>query len=278
MAGQAALRVERTGTGVAAWRGDRLLWNLEIDTPEGRPFFHPLSLPSGRILTDLRPPDHVWHLGYWFSWKYVNGVNYWEPADPGRRGCEPEGRTRVTRRDVDVDGPACRVRLRLEYGPRGSGDAVLSEARDVEIVPHGADGGYSITARHRFTALADVTLGRTPPHGSVASGRWGGGYAGATLRLAPDVAASFAVRGSSGGATPAECTARETGWLDFSDPETGEGVEFAQLEAPASARFYLWPDSRMVNPSPVYAEPLSLRKGETLDLAYRLRVRAGGAR
>jgi len=39
--------------------------------------------------------DHVWHLGYWFSWKYINGVNYWKPADAKRTGCESAGATKV---------------------------------------------------------------------------------------------------------------------------------------------------------------------------------------
>lgn len=252
----------------------KLLWNLEIDTPEGRPFFHPLALPSGRTLTDLRPKDHIWHLGYWFSWKYINGVNYWEPADPGRKGCEPDGLTRVTEKNVKIDGLDCSVQLRLEYGSRKEKSPVVSEVRDIVIDPPDAKGGYVITVRHRFTALADVTLDRTPPHGSVSGGKWGGGYAGATLRLASDVAASFGVRGSSGGKTPAECTAVDERYLDFTDPMTGEGVTFTQLKAPSSGRFYLWPDKRMINPSPVYTAPLNLKKGDTLDLAYRLSVHA----
>ena len=55
-------KLETTPTGVRLLRDGKILWNFEIDTPEGRPFFHPLNHPSGRALTDLRPKDHVWHL------------------------------------------------------------------------------------------------------------------------------------------------------------------------------------------------------------------------
>lgn len=270
------LRIVQTDTGVRMLRDGKVLWNLEIETQEGRPFFHPLALPSGRIFTDLRPADHIWHLGYWFSWKYINGVNYWEPADQKRKGCEPEGRTRVVGKSVSVRGSDCRIRLNLEYGPRNAKSPVLSEVRDVAIDSSDSNGGYSITVWHRFVALADVTFDRTPPHGSVASGRWGGGYAGATLRLAAGAASAFGVRGSGGGATPAECNAVERKYLDFSDQETGEGVTFEQLKAPESARFYLWPDKRMINPSPVYTAPVRLGSGETMELGYRLAVHAGG--
>ena len=270
-------KLETTPTGVRLLRDGKILWNFEIDTPEGRPFFHPLNLPSGKPLTDLRPKDHVWHLGWWFSWKFINGVNYWEPADERREGVEPEGRTRVTKKSIACEGLACKVRLELEYGPRSGRASALTEVRTVEIAPPDLDGGYAIGVRHVFTAREDVVLDRTPPHGSTASGKWGGGYAGATLRLAPSATKAFVVRGSAGGATPAAVTGVETKSLDFSDPSTGEGVEFAQVAAPASARFYVWPDKRMVNPSPIYEGPLSLKKGETLELAYRLAVHAAEA-
>ena len=267
-------KLERTATGVRMLRDGKTLWNLEIDNPEGRPFFHPLMLPGGRPLTDLRPKDHVWHLGSWFSWKFVNGVNYWEPADAKRQGAEPAGRTRVTWKRVTLNGLDCVAEMTLEYGPRAEKDPVLAENRYVTIDPPDAKGGYVISVRHRFKALKDAVLDRTPPHGDVKKGRWGGGYAGATLRLDPAFAKVADVRGFAGGDTPAACTGVETKFLDFTDPATGEGVTFTQLAAPASARFYLWPDKRMINPSPVYAAPLTLKKGETLELAYRLAVHA----
>ena len=270
----AACELAETPTGVRLARDGRIVWNLEIETPEGRPFVHPLTLPGGRALTDSRPADHVWHLGYWFSWKLINDVNYWEPTDAERKGCEPAGATRVVGKSVRIDGLACRVDLDLAYGPRG-GEPVLSERRETVVDAPDADGGYAIETRHLFTALADVTLDRSEPWGSVESGKWGAGYAGATLRLAPAVAAAFSVRGSAGGASPGECTARETGHLEFTDPATGESVLFEQLKAPPCARFYLWPDKRMVNPSVVYTGALKLKKGETLELAYRLSVRGG---
>ena len=268
--------VERTAHGVRLVRDGAVVWNFEIETPEGRPFFHPLTLPGGRPLTESRPSDHCWHLGYWFSWKFINGVNYWEPADAERKGCESEGETRVERHEVKIDGLACDVDMRLRYGPRG-GSPVLSEKRRVVVDPPDAKGGYVITSRHSFTALADVVLERTPPWGSVESGKWGGGYAGMTLRLDAATAGSFSVRGFGGGASPGECTGRETTFLDFTDSATGEGVTFTRLRAPSGSRFYLWPDKRMINPSPIYEGPLTLKKGETLELAYRLAVHGSRA-
>ena len=42
-------------------------------------------------MTADRPPDHIWHHGLWFSWKFINKVNYWE-IYPAKR---PAGGTDV---------------------------------------------------------------------------------------------------------------------------------------------------------------------------------------
>ena len=77
------------------------------------------------------------------------------------------------------------------------------------------------------------------------------------------------------GATPAAVTGVERTSIEFANPANGEGVTLTQLAGPDTARFYVWPDKRMVNPSPVYAGPVTLKKGETLDLAYCLVVHCG---
>ena len=256
-------------------RNGRTLWNFEIENPEGRPFFHPLCFPSGKTFTDLRPKDHIWHLGYWFGWKYINGVNYWEPADEGLQGVEPAGLTRVTGKRIDIDGLGCSVTLDLAYRARTSAAPVLLERRTVLVDPPDEDGGYAITTRHRFEAKEDAVLDRTPPNGDPAKGKWRGGYAGPTLRLAADIASAFDVRGSSGGRGAAEVTGRERAYLVFSNPDGPGSLVFEQMSAPGESRFYVWKDKRMVNASPVYAGARTLKKGEVLELAYRLKVRTG---
>ena len=60
--------------------GTDLIWQFNYNNRFGRPYFHPLCL-NNSILTCASPPDHPWHLGLWFSWKFINGVNYWEYLD-----------------------------------------------------------------------------------------------------------------------------------------------------------------------------------------------------
>lgn len=38
---------------------------------KGSNFIHPLKTPSGFILTDSQPKDHLHHFGLWWPWKYI---------------------------------------------------------------------------------------------------------------------------------------------------------------------------------------------------------------
>ena len=57
----ARTRCEKTATGVRLARDGKTIWNFEIDTPEGRPFLHPMNLPSGAPLTDIRPKGDTFY-------------------------------------------------------------------------------------------------------------------------------------------------------------------------------------------------------------------------
>ena len=265
---------ERTATGVRLVRDGRVVWNFEIDTPEGKPALHPLTLPSGRTLTDFHPADHFWHLGFWFSFKYLNGINYWEPADIKGRGVLAAGETRVVKRTVTCNGAAAHVALEINYLPRGSNDVVLAERRTMDFSAPDALGGYTVKIRHSFVARTDVTIDRTPPFRDK-KGNWQRGYAGWTLRIPSALAEEFDVQGSAGRNSPRAICGEESCVVDFTSRVNGEGVTFSVKESPKdTTRFYLWADKRSVNPSPVFTAPMTVKAGETLNLAYELAVHA----
>lgn len=164
-----------------AWQvNDRPLWRFSFDAGKGKPFFDPLSI-AGVSLTNFRPEDHPWHYGLWFSWKYINGVNYWEED---RQSGRAEGATSWRVRDIDAraDGSAT-VRLDVTY-THPSGRVDLTEARELRISPPSSDGGYTIDWRSDFTAGKEgAVLDRTPMPGE-SDGRVNGGYAGFSVRLA----------------------------------------------------------------------------------------------
>ncbi len=182
---------------MALVRGETMIWQFCYGPDEPKPYFHPVALPDGRVLTWNRPPDHVWHHGLWFSWKYINGANYWEPD---RKTGKPEGLTEwanvkaVTRPDHTA-----RITMDVTYR-RPNGPPVLTEKRTVEVSAPDATGRYHFDWTSVFTAGdKDVELNRTPLPGEP-KGVAHGGYAGLSVRLAED----FADRQAATTAGPAE--------------------------------------------------------------------------
>ena len=114
------------------------------------PYFHPLRTTDGRLMTWDRPPDHLWHHGLWFSWKFINKINYWElDAKTGR----PAGRTSwsniriATGRDLKA-----RIDMDLAYRPAGEDVPVLRYR--VLIHPGRWDEGRLRSESERFSGRA----------------------------------------------------------------------------------------------------------------------------
>jgi hypothetical protein len=171
---------QRTPVSVAWTAGGEPLWQFSFDPAKGKTFFHPLSIEAGRSLTNFQPQDHPWHYGLWFSWKYINGANYWEEDRATGRA---EGRTTWTTPQIvtQPDGAAA-IRYEVTY-THPSGRVDLREIRELNVSAPTDSGGYSIDWRSRFTAgESGAVLARTPmpnePNGQV-----NGGYAGLGLRL-----------------------------------------------------------------------------------------------
>jgi hypothetical protein len=164
-----------------AWKvGDSTRWRFSFDPKAGKPYFHPVAA-NGPSLTNFKPEDHPWHYALWFSWKYVNHVNYWEE---NRVSGQAAGATRWSAPTIDArpDGSA-RITMRLTYA-RPTGEVDLTEQRVLDVSAPAADGSYTIDWRMRFTAGKDgAVLDRTPMPGEP-NGVINGGYAGLSARLA----------------------------------------------------------------------------------------------
>lgn len=172
------------GESIGLCKGEVMLWQFHFGPEEPKPYFHPIALADGSVVTWNRPPDHVWHHGLWFSWKYLNGLNYWEPDASGK----PAGRTEWS--DVEVatrDDFSARIGMKLIYRPPEA-DPVLTEQRSIEISSPDRDGGVRMDWTCEFTAGdQDVVFDRTPLESEPGGKPWGG-YAGLSCRLAKDLA------------------------------------------------------------------------------------------
>jgi hypothetical protein len=161
-------------------------WNFSFDATKGKTFFEPLTVAGGPSFTNYKPVDHPWHYGLWFSWKYINHVNYWEEGNPttGNAAGNTFGKTtwKMPAIVTKPDGSAS-IKYDVAY-TNNKGEVDLSEVREITVTPVAADGSYAIDWKAVFTAGKDgAELDRTPMPGEP-NGAVNGGYAGIGLRMA----------------------------------------------------------------------------------------------
>jgi hypothetical protein len=262
--------------------GGQVVWRFNYATTNAtKPFFHPLALPGHAPLTWQNPADHVWHYGLWFSWKYLNGVNYWEENKQTRQS---DGLTawRVIKVEPRTDFSA-RIELELEYRPRQATNVALSERRVINVSSPGPDGAYALDWRLDFQAgNAPVKLDRTPLPGEP-GGQVYGGYAGLSLRFARDFT-NTQIRATSDPGEPKDNRYRFSArGADYSGQIGAEQFGIAMLDHPANprhpSRWYA-----IVNPKEPFAffnaawlqlGPQEIGPGEKFSLQYRVIVHPG---
>lgn len=262
-----------------AWRADgEVAWQLNFDAKAGKPFFHPLTVAGGPSLTNFKPEDHPWHYGLWFSWKYLNGANYWEESRATGRA---EGRTSWAAPAIEThhDGSAT-VRFELTY-THPSGRVDLTETRELRISAPAADGSYTIDWSAHFTAGPEgALLDRTPMPGEP-DGRVNGGYAGLSARLAP---ASMTIVSPEGPVTNfvderarPSVPAVACNFAEGATPLGGLAILSDPANAAENAPWYLINGAQMhfACAAVLAPKPLKFAPGAQWDLRYRIAVRPG---
>ena len=270
---QPGLAWKQTPDSLALTRGDRVVWQFNYKRDGGKPYFHPITVAGSPALTDFRPADHPWHRALWFSWKYINGVLYWEED---RKTGKAPGETELT--DVKVtagDDHAAQFELALSYHPPGK-PAVLTEKRTLYVSPPADDGSYFIDWLGVFTAGgADVLLDRTPILGQAKGVAWGG-YAGLSLRLAPALR-DWKFVDSEG---PVNKVWKEARWMAFGGSiAKGTSASILVLDHPTSFRhptlWYLLGGMPYFSPAVLYQEPYTLPARKSILLKYRIVFQPG---
>lgn len=277
----------QSAAGTHSWSADarhialldegRVVWQLNIDPTQDKPYFHPLRTPSGLDMTLERPADHPWHRGLWFSWKDINGVNYWE-EDP-QRGVS-DGRSIIKQVKSKLGKKTHRADIRIKLAYSDSTGTVLSERRRLTITPP-QDGGYFITTDHEFKAEADARLYLEKPakHGGVG---WGG-YAGFSFR-GSDQLADVSFLAASGWETQADLTGygEHEPWMGINAKNNGQDVALVIFDHQQNERFpspwYVWyakGHNLFFTPSVLFDGPLLLKKGQVLKLKYTVWITDG---
>jgi hypothetical protein len=260
-----------------------IVWKLNHGAGLNKVYFDPLGTVDGKTLTWNSPPDHSWHHGLWFSWKVINGINYWE-IDRGTG--KPPGATRLikTKSVLNADGSAA-VKMQFVYHPAGKpDDIVLDETVSLEIEAPRADGTYRIDWLQETRAHEDVVFDRTPPPGQP-GGKGHGGYGGLSFRGAKDLAQTMMM--DSSGRRDMDIHRQHSRWMDTSGiiGKDRAGVTF--FDHPSNPRHPVpWfvvknqlkhgPFTYM-NPALLCWVPLKLKKEHTVRQFYRVLVHPGPA-
>jgi hypothetical protein len=264
---------------VALLKNAKPVWQFNYAATLSKPYFHPLALPAGSDLTWLSPKDHPHHFALFFSWKYLNQVNYWE--EPGGI---PEGVTRWTNVRVDARPDfSAGIALDLQYRPRNGTADVLTERRFVTVSPPAKDGAYSLDWDLEFSAGGeDVVLDRMPPDTSP-DGNARGGYAGLSVRLARELTDPMVTATAPTGALAKERYGFSAAAAEFSGTIDGAAVGIAFLDHPSNprhpTRWYAIMDGSVpfwyLNASLLQPESYTLPAGRKFRLRYRVVVHPG---
>src|SRR5690606_1331207 len=139
---------------VALLHDGKIIWKLNFDKDQDKPYFHPLKTPNGYELTLERPKDHPWHRGLWFSWKDINGVNYWE-EDPAKGVAE--GRSIIKSVNIEThDDFSAKVTFDISYQDKNL--PVITETRKLLISSPIEKDQYTIQWDQTFSFQKDVSL------------------------------------------------------------------------------------------------------------------------
>lgn len=258
--------------------GGKTCWSYSPSSKEGKPYFHPLAIPgTDDVLTSFRPPDHNWHLGFWFSWKFINGVNFWEPSS--------NGVTRVVEQHVATNADfSLSIDATLAYV--ADGREAVRERRTVRVTTQ-PNGNYAFEWDTTFTALGkDAVFASTPVKKDKEGKRWAvGGYAGLMLRLADSPAFAYSFVNAEGQTDVMAC-GEKSDWVAVTATAAADGAkakitvrdnpENPRHPTPWFAR-HSTTDHKgrgyyLVGPSMIFHEPMTLPADTSARFRYTVTV------
>jgi type 1 glutamine amidotransferase len=270
----------QTDTSFTLMNNMDVIWQYNFNNRFGKPYFHPVMAKKS-ALTCVSPPDHPWHLGLWFSWKFINGVNYWEyQPDPitNHPGYKSEGVTETNKISIEKKSDfSADIRMELLYHPI-KGSSVLMEKRTIHVSSLLDDGSYFMDFEHIFKPLVDeVILDRTPIEGEPDGKSWGG-YAGLSIRFNEDYTTPEVI-------APTESeNFRKKNWIYMGfNTLTGERAGMSIMQNPAyttsATSWYVINNPEIpffyFSPAILFDHKIMLKKGEVLHVKYRVWILPG---
>lgn len=263
---------DQSDSSITLLNGNRVVWQYNFREVHQKPHFHPVYLGRNNI-TCVSPDDHPWHAGQWFSWKYINEINYWEYVN--KKEYRSEGVTEIQNiRFYPQTDFSAEIELDIVYHPV-DGENVLSEKRKISISAPPSDGRLSMDYSFCFEALDDfVEISRTPLQ-DEANGKSWGGYGGLSLRFSQSFM-NVVTHKSWKEETEHAVNGKwfYMGFTGIDGEQVGSQVLIAADSERDEAAWYVTKDEKFpfyyFGPAYLYYKPVGLHKGERLELKYRI--------
>jgi len=228
---------------------------------------YPLNTPSGERAVDFAPGDHRHHRGVFLAWHSTKGkvkADFW-----GWGSWAPtEGRVIKNRSVKLATADAKHAVLEVKNDWMVEDDAMIKEATSVTACE--TQGVYVVDMEYKLTAIVDATLDQTAFGGFCVKGR----KDGEAFYCSPDGKVDL----PNPHHLKPETDWPAADWYDYTIKlESGKTVGIAVLDHPdnpPSTWHNLHPIA-MVNPCIVAPGPVTIKRGQTLTLRYRLVVHDG---
>lgn len=265
-------RWEKTEKSISLLNNGKTVWSHVHDREKGKPFMQ-VALLDGTALTrpspypkDYPKADHPWHLGLWWSWKFINGVNFWEQNGQGTAPVE-------VNIDNRADGSAT-INMLVSYMEPGK-PPVVTERRLITVSAPDTSGSYRIDWKAVFTASGkdDVVFNKNS-YGGFA-------YRGAAEFCGdPKKGEKGWIFTDSEGRVDGDANNKTSRWIVYQGSTlNGQAAGLAIIDHPDNPRHpSLWQTRNQYpyfNPSFTCAEDYILKSGSSLTLRYRVLVGQG---
>jgi hypothetical protein len=244
---------------------ERLRWHAADDAP--RPFFFPLTGPSGLPLTRMGhpgAPNHDHHRSIWFAHHKVLGIDFWSDNSDA-----------VIRQDrwlAYQDGEE-EARMAVELGwYDGHDPAALIKQQLIAAISPSDQGGVLVEIQTTLNSIAESLELEQTNFGLLA------------IRVAGSISAVFGdgiLTGSNGKQTEKELFGQPSAWIDYSgsvDAATTEGLTYFDHPHNASypSKWHVRDDGWM-GASVCRDAPVMLYREQPTTWRYLIHAHAGPA-
>ena len=258
---------EKTETSIALLNHGRRVWEHVHDKAIGKPYMR-IGLLDGTELTRPCPmpagypkADHVWHRALWWSWKVLNGSNFWEE---NQQGSEP---TQVEVTHTPAGDAQINITIMYHLPDKSP---VLQEKRRIHVSSPDESGSYFIDWQAHFTALG-------PEEVVFAKYRYGG----LSIRMAAELneAPAWTFLADTDEAT-VNGTSVPTRWMAYQGvAPNSQPATLALFDHPDNPRYpatWLVRDNYpYMNPTFPGEEDYTLKPKESFTLRYGILVHQG---